>query len=157
VEVRVERRRIGDALLLEHGELIAGDRIEGERLEDACRDAHGSQRDVDLPHHAPAQRGADMIQDLDERVGDGPATSYARPSLLGTRSARAKPSATCSTVMGWSRYRPSPSTGTTGIRCTMPDSMDTSSSPGPKMTDGRKMVQSSPLARTASSAAHLVR
>jgi hypothetical protein len=36
-------------------------------------------------------------------------------------------------------------------------SMVTSSSPRPKMTEGRKMVQSSPLVRTACSAAHFVR
>jgi len=35
---------------------------------------------VDLPHHAPAQRGADMIQDLDERVGDG-SRHLVRPSI----------------------------------------------------------------------------
>ncbi len=76
--------------------------------------------------------------------------------VAGVRSERAKASATCATGIGWSRYRPSPSTGTTGSRLIRRPSTDTNSSPRPKMIDGRKMVQSRPLARTASSASHLV-
>src|SRR5260370_32084003 len=59
--------------------------------------------------------------------------------VAGVRSERAKASATCSTGIGWSRYRPSPSTGTTGSRLIRRPSTDTNSSPRPKMIDGRKM------------------